>query len=85
MISSPMMTICIDDAAAMVGSPCHWICPEGHPLRRHVLYRLRPSSTLNGLCFSGGGRALGFTDDSGIDEVVQAFIEYDLKMQKQLV
>src|SRR5258707_14309323 len=20
-----MMTICIDDAAAMVGSPCHWI------------------------------------------------------------
>ena len=23
--SSPMMTICIDDAAAMVGSPCHWI------------------------------------------------------------
>ncbi len=33
----------------------------------------------------GGGRALGFTDDSGIDEVVQAFIEDDLQMQKQLV
>src|SRR5215831_18857795 len=22
------MTICIDDAAAMVGSPCHWICEK---------------------------------------------------------
>ena len=28
--------------------------------------------------------ALGFTADSGIDEVVQAFIEDDLEMQKQL-
>src|SRR5438132_13502204 len=25
-ISAPMMTICSDEAAAMVGSPCHWIC-----------------------------------------------------------
>ena len=29
--------------------------------------------------------ALGFTADSGIDEAVQAFIEDDLEMQKQLV
>ncbi|MBV8506629.1 MAG: SDR family oxidoreductase, partial [Alphaproteobacteria bacterium] len=29
--------------------------------------------------------ALGFTTDSGIDEAVQAFIEDDLEMQKQLV
>jgi nucleoside-diphosphate-sugar epimerase len=28
--------------------------------------------------------ALGFTADPGIDEVVQAFIEDDLKMQKSL-
>ena len=28
--------------------------------------------------------ALGFAADSGIDEVVQAFIEDDLEMQKQL-
>src|SRR5436190_9518693 len=25
-IKVPMMTICRDDAAAIVGSPCHWIC-----------------------------------------------------------
>ncbi len=30
-------------------------------------------------------QALGFTADAGIDEVVQAFIEDDLAMQKQLV
>jgi nucleoside-diphosphate-sugar epimerase len=29
--------------------------------------------------------ALGFAADSGIDEAVQAFIEDDLEMQKQLV
>ena len=29
--------------------------------------------------------ALGFAADTGIDEVVQAFIEDDLGMQKQLV
>jgi len=29
--------------------------------------------------------ALGFTADAGIDEVVQAFIEDDLEMQKQLI
>jgi D-erythronate 2-dehydrogenase len=29
--------------------------------------------------------ALGFTADTGIDEIVQAFIEDDLEMQKQLV
>jgi hypothetical protein len=29
--------------------------------------------------------ALGFTADNGIDEVVQAFIEDDLAMQKRLV
>jgi hypothetical protein len=29
--------------------------------------------------------ALGFAADTGIDEVVQAFIEDDLEMQKQLV
>jgi nucleoside-diphosphate-sugar epimerase len=29
--------------------------------------------------------ALGFTADNGIDEVVQAFLEEDLEMQKQLV
>ena len=29
--------------------------------------------------------ALGFVADSGIDEVIQAFIEDDLEMQKQLV
>jgi len=29
--------------------------------------------------------ALGFSADTGIDEVVQAFIEDDLEMQKQLV
>jgi hypothetical protein len=29
--------------------------------------------------------ALGFVADAGIDEVVQAFIEGDLQMQKQLV
>ena len=28
--------------------------------------------------------ALGFTADTGIDEVVQAFIEDDLEMQRQL-
>jgi hypothetical protein len=28
---------------------------------------------------------LGFAADAGIDEVVQAFIEDDLEMQKQLV
>jgi nucleoside-diphosphate-sugar epimerase len=28
---------------------------------------------------------LGFTADTGIDEVVQTFIEDDLEMQKQLV
>ena len=29
--------------------------------------------------------ALGFAADTGIDEVVQAFVEDDLEMQKQLV
>jgi hypothetical protein len=29
--------------------------------------------------------ALGFAADAGIDEVVQAFIEDDLEMQRQLV
>jgi nucleoside-diphosphate-sugar epimerase len=29
--------------------------------------------------------ALGFSADTGIDEAVQAFIEDDLEMQKQLV
>ena len=30
-------------------------------------------------------QALGFAADTGIDEVVQAFVEDDLEMQKQLV
>jgi hypothetical protein len=34
---------------------------------------------------SRGRTALGFTVDAGIDEVVPAFIEDDLEMQKRLV
>jgi hypothetical protein len=85
MISSPMITICIDDAqrqwsdlraTGFVRKGTGWVvmCCTGCDLP-HTEWTL----------FSAEVVHWALLDDSGIDEVVQAFIEYDLEIQKQLV